>query len=40
MFELGYPRHDTGSLAVEIVPFLSHGEGGTMVHPHDRKYEL
>ena len=40
MFGLGNSRHDTGNLAMEVVSFLSHGEGGTMVHPHDRKYEL
>ena len=32
-------RHDTGSLAVEIVPLLSYREGRAMVHTHDRKYE-
>ena len=39
MFELGSSRHDIGSLAVEIVSFLSHREGGAMVHPHDREYD-
>ena len=39
MFELGNPRHDIGGLVVEVVSFLSHGEGGTMVHPYDRKYD-
>ena len=33
------PRHDTRSLAVEIIPLLSYTKGGAMVHPHDRKYE-
>ena len=40
MFELVNSRHDIGSLAVEVVFSPSHGEGRTMVHPHDRKYEL
>jgi hypothetical protein len=39
VFKFGNPRHDIGSFAVEIVSFLSHGEGGEMVHPYDRKYE-
>jgi hypothetical protein len=29
---LGNPRYDTENLEVEVVPFLSHGEGGIMVH--------
>jgi hypothetical protein len=36
---LGNPRHDTRNLAVEVVSFLSHREGGALVHPDDREYE-
>jgi hypothetical protein len=36
---LGNPKHDTGNLTVKVDFFLSHREGGAMVHPHDREYE-
>jgi len=39
MFELGSPRHDIGSLVVEVVSFLSHRERGAMVYLHGREYE-
>ena len=39
VFKLGNPRHDIGGHAVEVVYFLSHREGGAMVHPHDREYD-
>ena len=32
MFVLGNTMHVIGNLEVEVVPFLSRGEGGTMVH--------
>jgi hypothetical protein len=35
----GYPRHNTGNLEVEVVSFLSHREGGAMVHPQHGKYD-
>jgi hypothetical protein len=36
---LGNPRHDTENFVVEVVSFLSHREGGAMVHLHDKEYE-
>jgi hypothetical protein len=35
----GYPRHDIENHEVEVVCFLSHREGGAMVHPQCGKYE-
>jgi hypothetical protein len=31
---LGNPKHDTGSIELEVVSALSHQEGETMVHMH------
>jgi hypothetical protein len=33
----GYSRHNTGNLEVELVSFLTHREGGAMVHPQHGK---
>jgi hypothetical protein len=38
-FMFGYPRHNTGNLEVDVVSFLSHREGGAMVHPQRGKCE-
>ena len=39
MFVLGNTMHITGNLEVEVVPFLSRGEGGTMVHSQREGYD-
>jgi hypothetical protein len=39
MFVLGNSRHDIGNLEVEVVSFLSHREGGAMVHPQHGECE-
>ena len=36
---LGNTMHVIGNLEVEVVPFLSRGEGGTMVHSQREGYD-
>jgi hypothetical protein len=39
VFVLGNSRHDIENLEVEVVSFLSHREGGAMVHSQHGEFE-